>query len=118
MKALSNAGTGWMNHPATMMWSPFSCALMKYQVAVCEEWLSRGYKDTCLEKTRIIHRELCEGDPEAPPWLGDAAFHRSHRSNLLRKFPEHYAQFPGFSIPDNLEYIWPTKKGMHHYVNQ
>lgn len=116
MNAISNPGTGWMNHPATMMWSPFACALMKYQVAVCEEWLSRGYKDTCLEKTRIIHREHCTGDSEAPPWLSDAAFHRSHRSNLLRKNPVWYGQLPGFQLPDDLEYVWPTKKGMHHYA--
>lgn len=111
MKVLSNAGTAWLNHPATQMWSPYPCALMKYQVAICEEWISRGYKDTCLEKTRDIHREHCEHDPKAPPWLFSHAFHVAHRSNLLRKNPEWYSQFPGFDVPDDLEYVWPTRKG-------
>ena len=110
MKIISGAGTAWLNHPVTQMWSPYPCILMKYQVAICQEWVSRGYKDTCLEKTRAMHYELCEHDPVAPPWLSDYAFHRSHRSNLLRKNPEHYSQFKGFNIPDNLEYIWPTRK--------
>ena len=106
MKVISGAGTGWLNHPATQMWSPFPCILMKYQVAVCEEWMSRGYRDTCLEKTRALHREQCTSDSKLPPWLGNAAFHRSHRSNLLRKAPEHYGQF--FDEPDDLPYIWPA----------
>lgn len=42
-----------------------------------------------------------------PTWLGDPAFHASHRSNLLRKDFLHYAQF-GWTEPPNLEYVWPT----------
>jgi hypothetical protein len=44
-----------------------------------------------------------------PPWLGDEAFHRSHRSSLLRKDPEHYGPlFP--EVPDDLEYVWPVRR--------
>ena len=32
-----------------------------------------------------------------------------HKSNLLRKFPEHYRKFFK-GVPDNLEYIWPIRK--------
>lgn len=110
MKALSSAGTGWLNHPATKMWSSYECWLMSYQFAVCREWTSRGYRDTCLEKTLIFHREseMCEVVKSPPPsWLGNKAFHIAHRSNLIRKLPERYGPlFPG--IPDDLEYIWPT----------
>jgi len=42
-----------------------------------------------------------------PWWLGRGDFHGSHRSNLLRKYPEHYAKF-GWEEPDNLPYVWPT----------
>jgi hypothetical protein len=110
MSALTIEGKGWSNHPAAKMWKGYECALMRYQVAVCEEWLSRGYKDTCLEKTRMIHAAHHAGDLRVPPWLSDAAFHRSHRSNLLRKNPEHYSQFPGFEVPNDLEYVWPIPK--------
>jgi hypothetical protein len=44
---------------------------------------------------------------ELPPWLGDDAFHRSHRSALVRKDPNTYA--PLFAdASNNLPYIWPT----------
>ncbi|CAM5634029.1 Cytoplasmic protein OS=Streptomyces fumanus OX=67302 GN=GCM10018772_18690 PE=4 SV=1 [Streptomyces fumanus] len=42
---------------------------------------------------------------ELPPWLGDEAFHVSHRSALAQKDPDTYAPlFPG--VPDNLP-SWP-----------
>jgi hypothetical protein len=41
-----------------------------------------------------------------PPWLGDERLHASHRSNLLRKDPEHYGQFE-WTEPDDLPYWWP-----------
>jgi hypothetical protein len=46
-------------------------------------------------------------DSGAPPWLGCDEFHSSHRSNLLRKLPEHYSQF-GWSEPNDLPYVWPN----------
>ena len=33
--------------------------------------------------------------------------HASHRSNLLRKDPEHYMQF-GWTEPPDLPYVWPV----------
>ena len=51
-------------------------------------------------------RELA-GAGELPPWLGDDAVHRSHRSALVRKDPAVYADlFPG--EPDDLPYVWPS----------
>lgn len=47
------------------------------------------------------------GELDVPPWLGDEAFHLSHRSNLVRKDPGHYRPIFG-DIPDGLPYIWPT----------
>jgi hypothetical protein len=42
-----------------------------------------------------------------PPWLGDPDVHRSHRSALLRKDPDHYrALFT--DVPDDLAYVWPV----------
>lgn len=41
-----------------------------------------------------------------PFWLGDPAFHASHRANLLRKAPQWYSQFGWAESPD-LPYVWP-----------
>lgn len=44
--------------------------------------------------------------PYYPPWLTDE-FCLSHRSNLIRKDPNHYRPlWP--DVPDNLPYIWPV----------
>lgn len=114
MRALAGVGTSsWANHPATKMWKGYECWLMSYQFAVVNEWLSRGYKDTCLAKTRIAHTELHHSRPVSlpppPPWLGNPDFHLAHQSNLIRKSPSHYqAFFP--EVGPELEYVWPTKE--------
>jgi len=105
IKALITPGYGWQNHPAVKMWRGHEYTLLKYQEAICNEWTSRGYKDTCLEKSI----DLLAGYPigiTKPEWLGDVEFHKSHQSNLLRKFPEHYSQY-FTDVPDDLEYVWP-----------
>jgi len=111
LKALSPkyTGKGWVNHPAARMWRGYEGALACYTLAVCEEWVSRGYKDTCADKVRV----LLDARPEwqaslVPPWFGDEDFHRSHRSNLVRKLPEHYAPLFEPGLPDNLPYLWPV----------
>jgi len=106
MKALNDPTYGWQNHPAVKMWRGRRGALMMYQEAICNEWTSRGYKDTCLEKTRAIMEDVPTSEWNKPNWLGNEDIHRSHRSNLLRKFPEHYAEY--FSDVDGtMEYVWP-----------
>lgn len=102
-------GSGWVNHPATVMWRNYEWALLHYQKATFREWsLIRGYKDTCFQKTMLLYFQYappCE-DNVAPCWFGNEHFHRSHQSNLIRKNPEYYGPlFPG--VPDNLPYIWP-----------
>lgn len=104
LKALRDGG-GWANHPATKMWRGHTRYLALYGLAICDEWISRGYKDTCRERIAFEFSRHC-GVP--PAWLGDPEFHASHRSNLLRKAPEHYSQF-GWTEPDDLEYVWPVR---------
>lgn len=105
-------GGGWKNHPATKMWKGHENILLCYAVAICDEWISRGYRDTLREQfmqslqERLAEGEFCESG--VPEWLGDEDFHKSHRSNLLRKDPDHYGQF-GWSEPNDLEYVWPTE---------
>lgn len=76
-----------------------------------QEWEDRGFKNKkCIEHFIRLHNTLnARGiqykDAKSPDWLTDD-FCVCHRSNLLRKLPEHYR--PIFEdISDNLEYIWP-----------
>jgi hypothetical protein len=104
---------GWSKHPASRMWRGHELALLKYQEAICHEWVDvRGYKDTCWEKSKAFFSEeeleqYARGDYSFPDWFGNEEFHMTHMSNLIRKFPEYYKlQFPS-TVPENLEYIWP-----------
>lgn len=101
----NEGGGGWHNHPAARMWRYYHNALVSYGMAICEEWIGRGYRDTCLAK--ILDYETPGIGCVLPPWVGDDAFHASHRSNLLRKAPEWYSQF-GWREPPDLPYVWPT----------
>jgi hypothetical protein len=91
---------GWRNHPVTRMWSGYESALQVYQNYTIQEWVNRGYKNN------MQFEEILIPSPQMPSWFGDEEFHRSHRSNLLRKDYEYYSQF--FDEPTNLEYNWPV----------
>lgn len=106
LKAL-HAGGGWSNHPAARMWRGYEPALVAYGLEVCLEWVRRGYKDTCFNKIGAYAEPHVVERMVVPPWLGDPAFHASHRSNLLRKLPNHYGQF-GWTERDDLPYVWPA----------
>lgn len=93
-------------HPASIMWRGYEGALARYTLAICAEWTGRGYVDSVADK--VLDRWQSEWtDSPMPPWFGDFAFHRAHRSNLLRKNREHYAPFFELGLPDNLDYLWP-----------
>jgi len=104
LKALTIPEYGWKNHPATKMWRGHEAALVQYGLAVCQEWKSRGFKDTCYEKISEFKTEL---PAELPKWVGDERVHSSHRSNLIRKLPEHYSLF-GWAEDDSIPYHWPV----------
>ncbi len=97
---------GWRTHPAVLMWQGYEEALALYGFTIMCEWIERGYNDHVDRMGYFFHRTTIE-IPPMPPWLGDPAFHRAHRSNLLRKLPEHYRQFWP-RLRDDLEYVWPT----------
>lgn len=105
LNALTNPSYGWQNHPAVKMWRGHAPLLCIYGLAICEEWKRRGFNDTCAEK--IAAFSTSELLTSKPAWLGNAEFHASHRSNLLRKEPEHYKQFHWVDGPD-LPYVWPS----------
>lgn len=105
---ITGLSDGWSNHPAVRMWRPFPQALASYGLAICDQWRTHAYQDTCgdwLDQWLDLHG-LSWTDSMLPPWLGTPAFHASHRSNLLRKAPSHYTQF-GWNEPADLPYVWP-----------
>lgn len=96
---------GWRNHPATKMWQENVHGLAAYGVAICDEWVSRGYKDTCRDKI-MSHVEADATD--LPTWWGDSRIHDSHKSNLLRKNIEFYSQYD-WDVPADTPYFWPIQ---------
>ena len=106
LKALLVPGSGWANHPAAKMWKGYEACLIEYGFAVCDEWTYvRKYKDTVSGKLTDLMLDYGFESSKNPPWLGNEAFHASHRSNLLRKDPVHYSKF-GWTEPHDLPYVW------------
>jgi hypothetical protein len=103
---------GWSRHPAVQMWHGYPMALLSYTRDIIARWVGFGYQDT-VEKAlddlmwHGIFYEAFPGGHRRPPWLGDEAFHLSHRSNLLRKDPEHYEFLFSPDTPMDLPYQWP-----------
>lgn len=99
LDTLEGKSNGWANHPAVLMWKGYESALKLYFNNVSIEWINRGYKHNMglYDVSDYV---------EKPFWFGDADFHKTHQSNLVRKNATFYGPlFPG--IPDDLEYIWP-----------
>lgn len=108
LNTLTGRSTGWRSHPAVKMWAGHERTLCVYAIAMCEEWIKRGYNDTVTGKILDILDTLNQ-PLSTPVWLGNESFHRSHQSNLLRKDPQHYSQF-GWGVPDDLPYVWITEE--------
>jgi hypothetical protein len=118
LRGLTVPGYGWRHHPAVRMWAGYEEALVRYGLEVCRQWTALGRADTCADSlTRDLARACGIGAVRSrpalaragdlPPWLGDEDFHRSHRSALLRKHPDHYRPIFG-AEPDDLPYVWPA----------
>ncbi|MYW47439.1 MSMEG_6728 family protein, partial [Streptomyces sp. SID161] len=118
LRGLTVPGYGWRRHPAVRMWSGYEEALVRYGLEICRVWRERGHQDSCAASlvagyvagrtdAAVRDQPALAAAGELPPWLGDEAFHRSHRSALVRKDPETYAEvFPG--VPADLPYVWPA----------
>ena len=92
------------------MWKGYEEALGAYGLVMVDEWVRRGSPDTVAPQIIEELGKKPRRNARRPPWLGDEAFHRAHRSNLLRKDPEWYGRlWP--EEPDDLEYVWPVRKG-------
>ncbi|WP_204044116.1 MSMEG_6728 family protein [Acrocarpospora phusangensis] len=117
LRALTVSGYGWRHHPAPKMWAGYEEALVRYGLQICAAWCALDRADTCSATmrrdlssscaiTRIRSQRALGESGDLPPWLGDPAFHLSHRSALLRKDPRFYRPLFG-DEPDDLPYVWP-----------
>lgn len=104
LNSITGRSTGWTQHPIVKMWNGYELALIDYVVAMCDEWTGRGYKDTCKDKVLAIKATIDKA-LVMPEWLDDSEVQMSHRSNLIRKLPEHYqVQWP--TVSGDLPYKW------------
>lgn len=108
LRTLLGISDGWKNHPATKMWCGSTLALWVYTHDICQEWIARGYKDTVLGKIMVLYDtvKMPKSVHPMPIWLGNEDFHRSHRANLVAKWPEFYSLKFG-DIPFE-PYVWPS----------
>lgn len=113
LRAMTVPGYGWRHHPVAKMWAGYAEALVRYGLEICATWCATGRADTVgatltaeLGGTPRTQAALGRAG-ELPPWLGDEALHRSHRSALLRKDPTFYRPRFGDEVPDDLPYVWP-----------
>ena len=97
-------------HWVTAMWRGHELELWLYQAAVCDEWTSRGYRDTCRDKTYWLARVagvLSHPVRRDPEWFGDDEFHAQHRARLVAKDPAFYGPlFPGTDPIDDYDFRW------------
>lgn len=104
LRTLTGVGKGWENHPIVKMWRGYEYSLGMYTIAMCDEWISKGYKDTCRDQIISI-MEAFDMPMVTPLWLEDAEIKISHKSNLIRKMPEHYGLLWA-GVPNDLPYKW------------
>ena len=114
LNTLTGKSQGWKNHPAVKMWKGHEYSLCRYGIVMRREWMDRNYNDTCLPKFLRWENILAHNNAYGiykingdPPWLGDKAFHSSHKASLLSKNFEWYSQF-GWSEKPKIEYVWPV----------
>ncbi len=100
--------TGWLNHPCTQQWKYNHNSLVEYGLAICSEWIARGYKDNQYPIIKGMYDKTLTTN--LPGWLGREEFHSSHRQTLLSKNFEWYSQF-GWCETPVYEYWWPSKNG-------
>ena len=104
LKAITDPNAkGWRNHPCAKQWSGHVDSLVAYGVAICDEWIARGYNDTCRDKILAF----TTGQQTTPAWLGNDAIHASHRGVLLHKNPNWYQQC-GWDDQPVESVIWPV----------
>jgi hypothetical protein len=114
LKILEGEQSPWSRHPAVRMWRGYERSLCQYGNLACLEWRIGRRRQSHLDILECgvfftdLDNELRDAGIPArrPPWVGDTDICRSHRSNLIRKYPDQYAaQYP--NTPELMPFLWP-----------
>lgn len=96
------------NHPACLMWENHKPSLLLYIYACADEYTRRtGKRHSCsIDLPEVVGATF-------PNWYGARLMHFSHKVNLVRKDPDHYAELlDKLPCPDLTNYpegyYWPV----------
>lgn len=107
LRTIKGLSHGWATHPAVKMWNGYEEALASYVINVCDEWISRGYKDSCRDKVLSLTPLEVGQKIVLPDWIDDIEISLSHKANLVRKLPEYYGGlWP--NVDPTMPYKWPV----------
>lgn len=96
--------------PLQAMWYGYETALAGYAVACAATLVSfgvsTGVRSLALAQTiRELRRNGDESEFILPPWIEDVDVLMSHRSNLMRRWPDRYTFARN---PKSMPYLWPV----------
>lgn len=96
-------GSAWKNHPAVKMWEGHHKALEVYLRYCALLWEDRGYKNNQVygKDNFLLYPQ------DYPWWWNNPLIYISHRSNLVRKWPEFYSKY-GWKDYGIEGYYWPV----------
>lgn len=99
------------SHPVWRCWVGYEAAVAAYGAATDAALAARsiGHGGLGMHFARGIEELRTAGEEETfvmPPWTDDADVLRSHRSNMVRRWPEHYAD-TWRGTPALMPYLWP-----------
>lgn len=121
LRTILGESDAWSQHPAVRMWKPYGYVLAEYGLKVCAELYVRGLTSEHSNsvpffqiQSEIVNKKI--GHVIRPVWLGNEEFHRSHRSNLLRKDYAWYSRF--FNEPTDLPYVWFDEQGARYLTKK
>lgn len=93
------------SQPAARGWYGYEPALCAYLAALNVELTTRGISEhSHLGLADTVRDMGAEGAFEKPAWIEDIDVLRSHRSNLMRRWPSTY---DWKRTPPMMPYVWP-----------
>lgn len=95
--------------PIVRMWRPYTPVLAMYGIIACNRWTRKfGGTDGCKSIINRIEHRTSIYKHYQPPWWGNAEFHTSNRSYLVKVYPSHYRSYFTMEKKDiHLKYILP-----------
>lgn len=94
-------------HPLTRCWLGYETAAGTYAAIMSVEAVRRGFHGRSpmdIDVKMAIYRRRMDTSLVLPPWKDDTDVLRSHRSNLMRRFP---SQYSWQKTPERMPYLWP-----------